>query len=153
MKRLTIILLLLLSVAMVNAQFFKKKINQFDDEGLREGKWIEYWDKDQQHISARGSFKYGDQIGKWKYFHYEGKRRLKFKYQANRIKVKYYYESGRLDHKGWARIENSEKELHYFWEGIWKYYSPKGKLIRIALYENGEEKEILFTLDEEELSN
>ena len=153
MKGLTITILLLLSVAMVNAQFFKKKINQYDDDGFRKGKWIEYWDKDQQHISARGNFEKGDPVGKWLYYHYEGKRRLKFKYQKDRIKVKYYHESGRLDHKGWARVEYSKKEIHYFWEGIWKYYSPKGKLTRIALYEMGNEKEILFSLDEEELAN
>ncbi|MFC2106973.1 hypothetical protein ACFLRY_01430 [Bacteroidota bacterium] len=153
MKRFTIILLLLLSVIIVNAQFFKKKINQFDSEGQRKGEWIEYWDKDEQHISAKGKFENGDPVGKWKYYHYEGKRRLKFKYQKDRIKVKYYHESGRLDHKGWARMEYTEKEIHYFWEGLWKYYSPKGKLVRTALYENGEEKEVLFSHEQDVLSN
>ncbi len=153
MKRFAVILLLILSVTIANAQFLKKKINQFDDEGLRKGKWIEYWDNDHKYISACGRFVKGDPVGKWKYYHYDGKRRLKFKYQKDRIKVKYYYESGRLDHKGWARVVNNKKEIHYFWEGIWKYYSTKGKLIRIAVYENGEEKDVIFTLSDEELYN
>ena len=153
MNKISVIILLLLFTTVVNAQFWKKKINQFDDDGLRIGKWIEYWDNAHEHISASGRFVNGDPVGKWKYYHYDGKRRLKFKYQNDRIKVKYYHESGRLDHKGWARIEYTEKEIHYFWEGLWKYYSPKGKLIRIALYEGGEEKEVLFSHEQDELSN
>jgi antitoxin component YwqK of YwqJK toxin-antitoxin module len=33
--------------------------------------------------------------------------------------------------------------MHYFWHGKWKFYDKDSRLIRSAIYENGEEKEYL----------
>jgi len=67
---------------------------------------------------------------------------MKVKYRDN-LKIKYYRDSGKLDQKGYAILDLDSEVIHFYWHGIWKYYDDKRKLYRIALYENGEEKEVL----------
>lgn len=151
MRNSFIILFIILFCYPAYSQFLGKKINKLDDAGNRHGYWVEYWDDTEDNISGMGRFKHGKAVGKWKYLHLNQKRRMKFKYYGNRIKVKYYDERGKLEHKGYARLVISEEEIRYFWEGIWKYYNSKHKLIKKALFIDGEEAEILFSEEEDDV--
>lgn len=129
-----------------DAQFFKKKKDP-ENDSLRNGKYYEYWDRDSLHLSARGHFCNGVPCKKWKYFHYEGKRRMKVKYSDD-LKIKYYNAKGRLTQKGHATLEWNGQSTHFYWHGLWKYYDHKRKLYRIARFEKGKEVEIIFGPDE-----
>ena len=136
-------LMLFLSIAgKADAQIFKKqKVNKNDS--LRNGRYYEYWDKDSGRISARGYFINGRPAKTWKYFHSDGTRRMKVKYR-DKLKIKYYSPNGTLEQKGYAVLDFNEKDIHFYWDGIWKYFDPKRKLYRIAIYKMGEEKEVAF---------
>ena len=84
-------------------------------------------------------FKDGRETRLSKEYHINGKLRLKFRYYKDRIRVKYYTESRKLEQKGWSVIEYNEDDTHYYWHGKWKFYNNGRKLERVALYENGEE--------------
>jgi antitoxin component YwqK of YwqJK toxin-antitoxin module len=151
--RLLILIIILFLALQGNAQLFSARINKYDEKGERHGKWVEYWDNEEKFVSAKGNYSHGKPIGKWKYYHLTGKRRMKNKYLKKGIKTKYYYENGKLDHKGWARLNITEKEIRYYWEGVWKYYTPQRKLRRIAIFEKGEEIKILLSDDPDEIIN
>lgn len=124
------------------AQIFKKKKEPKYDT-LRNGKYTEYWDRDSTHLNARGHFCDGAPCKRWKYYHYDGVRRMKVKYR-DKLKIKYYSDEGRLSHKGYAILETNSRRTHFYWHGIWKYYDKKRKLYRKALYAYGEESQLIF---------
>lgn len=68
---------------------------------------------------------------------------MKVKYHK-KLKIKYYSPNGRLDMKGYALLDINSQLTHFYWDGLWKYYNPKRKLYRIALYKNGEEIKVLY---------
>lgn len=136
-----IILLGLLMPLSSEAQLFRKHKKQ-ESDSLKNGVHYEYWDKDSTFLSARGHFRHGRPCKTWKYYHKSGKRRMKVKYR-DRLKIKYYRDSGKLDQKGYAILDLDSEVIHFYWHGIWKYYDDKRKLYRIALYQNGEEVEVL----------
>lgn len=121
-------------------QLFNKSINQYDDNGKRKGKWITYWDDENQVPMSFAKFENGKEVGVSKEYHINGEMRLKFRYYKNRMRVKYYNEQGKLEQKGWSVMEYNEEDTHYYWHGKWKFYSEEGKLVRISFYESGNEK-------------
>ncbi len=121
------------------SQFFRKSINKVDENGRRKGKWITYWDEEEKVPMSKATFNNGREVGVSKEYHINGKLRLKFRHQGDRIRVKYYDEQRRLEQKGWSIIEYNESDTHYYWHGKWKFYNKRRKLERIAFYENGEE--------------
>ena len=121
-----------------HGQLIGRKINQYDEDGNRNGKWVEYWDGTHTAISGKGKYKNGKLVGKWKYYHINGKRRLRFKYKDERIKVAYFDQFGQIERKGWARMVNDEQGIRYFWEGWWKEYDKRRRVIKKIRYENGE---------------
>jgi antitoxin component YwqK of YwqJK toxin-antitoxin module len=138
MKTIVSVLLIFLS-SITFGQFFQSKKNLSNDNGSREGMWIEYYDKGKNSISSKIRYKNGQQTGICKFYHPNGNRRLKWHYYKNRIRAKYYFENGNLEQKGWSKIEYSGKDIHYYWHGKWKFYDIHRKLIRVGNYINGEE--------------
>jgi len=122
-----------------NGQLFHRSINQYDDDGKRHGRWIEYYDEDKKIASGKLKYKHGFQDGVCKFYHPNGELRLKWRYYNNRIRAKYYYEDGKLEQKGWSKIEYGGEATHYYWHGMWKFFDHQRKLVRRVYYENGEE--------------
>ena len=48
----------------------KKKLNQTDVQGRRQGHWKEYWHNG--NLNWKGSYLDGKQIGVWKHYNREG---------------------------------------------------------------------------------
>ena len=143
MRTITIIILVVLLIPLsAEAQLFRKH-KKSENDSLRNGKCYEYWDKEKTIISAKGFFHQGLPVKTWKYYNKDGSRRKKEKYRDN-IKIKFYFESGKLDKKGYAKIDYDPKYIHYYWQGRWKYYDHKRKLYRIALFEKGNEVKVLY---------
>ena len=121
----------------LSAQWFKRNINKYDDAGKRKGLWIEYWSEDKKIPMSKVWFK-NDKEYKSKEYHPNGKMRLKMKWYAERIKIKYYDLNRKIEQKGWAIFDRNKKDIHFYWHGKWKYYNDRRKLIKVCLYQNGE---------------
>lgn len=104
--------------------------------------YFEYWDKDSTTVNAKGYYCHGLPCKTWRYYHKNGQKRMKIKYRKH-LKVKYYRENGKLEKKGRARIDFNAEDIHFYWHGLWKYFDNKRRLYRIAIYQNGEEIELL----------
>jgi antitoxin component YwqK of YwqJK toxin-antitoxin module len=122
-----------------SGQLVHRNINQYDEDGKRHGRWIEYYDEEEKIVSSELNYKHGFQDGICKFYHPNGKLRLKWRYYKNRIRAKYFYEDGKLEQKGWSKIEYGGEATHYYWHGKWKFYDHRRKLIRTSFYQNGEE--------------
>lgn len=139
MKRsLFIIAVLLFSIAS-QAQLFNKKTNQYGEDKKRTGKWITYWDEEDKVPMSVARYKSGREVGVSKEYLSNGIMRLKFRYHKTRMRAKYYFPNGKLEQKGWAVMEYNEKDTHFYWHGKWKFFDENRKVIRRALYQNGEE--------------
>jgi antitoxin component YwqK of YwqJK toxin-antitoxin module len=120
-----------------SAQLFHKKVNQVDKDGRKQGLWKEYWDKEQTVLMSNTHYLNDHETKVCKNYHSNGQLRLKFRYQADRIRVKMFDEDGNLIQKGWAVFEISEDEIHYYYHGPWKAYNKNRKIVATYLYRNG----------------
>jgi len=145
--------IILASYLQVAGQLFNRSLNEFDNEGKRHGRWIEYYDEDSIAISSNIKFRHGYESGGCIFYHENGNRRLKWRYYKNRIRAKYYDKNGQLEQKGWSKIEYGGEETRYYWHGKWKFYNEEKKLVRKALYKNGEEIENKEYSSDESLSS
>lgn len=140
MKRLVIIIFIIsICICSIQAQLFKKEINQYGEDKKRTGWWISYWDEEEKVLMSKAKFDAGEEIATSKEYHQNGNIRLKFRHHKNRIRVKYYSEDRKLEQKGWSVLEYSAEDTHYYWHGKWKFYNEKRKLVRVSEYSNGEE--------------
>lgn len=142
MLKFIILLIIPVFCKSVNGQICSRQYNKFDKEKQRTGLWIEYYDIDKKSISAKIHYRKGSQRGICWFYHQNGEPRLKWHYYPKRIRAKYYFENGKLEQKGWSKVEDEKGSVHYYWHGKWKFYDEERKLIRTTIYENGEEKEI-----------
>jgi len=137
MKKISVFSFLFFLSLVSSAQFFHRKVNKFDKSGLRQGLWISYLDSDKKAIAGIEHFKDGKEIGVCRYYHPNGKLRLKFKFRNTDIKVKYFDEKRKLTSKGAAIMENTAREIHYYWVGQWKFYDQHHHIKSIAIYQKG----------------
>jgi antitoxin component YwqK of YwqJK toxin-antitoxin module len=113
-----------------------KPINQKIDK-KKEGLWIDNYQQDNTVYKSLEYYKNDQPIKKWKSY-INGKIYKTEKYKNGICIVKYYYENGKLQSKGKTKIEVDAVETHWFYFGVWKFYSDKGKLIEIKNYKNGD---------------
>jgi antitoxin component YwqK of YwqJK toxin-antitoxin module len=113
-----------------------KPINQKIDK-KKEGLWIDNYQQDNTVYKSLEYYKNDRPIKKWKSY-INGKIYKTEKYKNGICIVKYYYENGQLQSKGKTKIEVDAVETHWFYFGVWKFYSDKGKLIEIKNYKNGD---------------
>ena len=112
-----------------------KPINQKIDK-KKEGLWIDNYQQDSVTYKSLEYYKSDQPIKKWKSY-INGKIYKTEKYKNGICIVKYYYENGKLQSKGKTKIEVDAVETHWFYFGVWKFYSDKGKLTEVRKYNNG----------------
>lgn len=112
-----------------------KPINQKIDK-KKEGLWIDNYQQDSITYKSLEYYKSDQPIKKWKSY-IDGKIYKTEKYKNGICIVKYYYENGKLQSKGKTKIEVDAVETHWFYFGVWKFYSDKGKLTEVRKYNNG----------------
>lgn len=112
------------------------KVNQYNKNGLRHGRWVYYWDGTKVPMN-RLRFKNGREFGMNRYYNEKGKKWLQFNaFKDGRMKVTYYDEYGRKEKKGDAIMIYDPGEIRYSWNGKWKFYE-NGKVIKTVIYEMG----------------
>lgn len=112
-----------------------KPINQKIDK-KKEGLWIDNYQQDSITYKSLEYYKSDQPVKKWKSY-INGKIYKTEKYKNGICIVKYYYENGKLQSKGKTKIEVDAVETHWFYFGVWKFYSDKGKLTEVKNYNNG----------------
>lgn len=102
----------------------------------KEGVWIDNYEQDDVKYKSFEYYKHDEPVKKWKSY-INGKIYKTEKYKNGICIVKYYYENGKLQSKGKTKMEVNAIETHWFYVGIWKFYSDKGKLTEVKNYSNG----------------
>lgn len=140
-SRFILIFIMLITASSVSAAWpgiFKT--NRYNSNGLRHGRWVYYWNDTTKVPMNRLRFKNGREFGLNRYYDIHGKVWLKFRAAADgRMKVTYYDDKGRKEKSGRALMIYDPTEIRYCWHGKWKFYE-NGKLIRMAVFEMGNEK-------------
>ena len=136
---ITVLVVLFLFTSAVQAQFWKRDLNQLDSLRRKTGKWITYQDSTQKVKSFKGYFIEGREAKKSILYHPNGKRMVIFKYKRNSdaLKCKYYYYNGKIQSRAHGFMTYSEDEIRFFLDGKSRDYNEKGKLVRIAYYKDG----------------
>lgn len=111
-------------------------INQIIDK-KREGKWVTTYVQDSIEYKSIEYYKHDQPIKRWKTY-INGKIYKTEKYKNGISIAKSYYENGKLESKGNTKLEVTETQSHWFYFGVWKFYSNKGKLVTIREYNKGE---------------
>jgi antitoxin component YwqK of YwqJK toxin-antitoxin module len=91
-----------------------RPINQKENK-KREGHWVETYALDSAHYKAVGAYHQGDPIKKWRYFL-----------------------NGKIQSKGQTKTTTDSIQTHWFYDGDWKFYNEKGKLIGLKKYKEGQ---------------
>jgi antitoxin component YwqK of YwqJK toxin-antitoxin module len=130
--RYLFISLFLLSLIGCKTVPINQKINK-----KREGLWIENYAVDSAKYQSVGKYHLDDPIKKWRYY-LNGKIIKREKYKRNICATKTYFENGKIQSKGLTKTTTDNIEIHWFYDGEWKFFDEKGKLIITKNYSNGE---------------
>jgi antitoxin component YwqK of YwqJK toxin-antitoxin module len=103
----------------------------------RVGLWIEKYSLDSLHYKSVGKYRKGDPVRRWRYY-LNNKIIKREKYKRNTSITRFYHENGEIRSTGKSKLETSDKNLHWFYFGDWKYFNEEGKLVKISKYGNGE---------------
>lgn len=123
---------------------YPSKTNQLDEAGRKTGRWISYSSEEPRRKTSDGHFKNGREYRRFKYYHANGKRQVRFVYGRNHrygeshIKVKYWYPTGKVMQKGTSLMFLDDKEIRYVYDGMWRFYDERGRLIEKTIYRMGE---------------
>lgn len=102
----------------------------------RVGKWVEFDTIDGKIYKSIGRFQ--DGLGKGTHRQYLDKKIVrKEKYKNGICHTTYYYENGKIMTEGTTKMVLTEKEIHWFYSGDWKFYDETGQLQGIRTYEDG----------------
>lgn len=102
----------------------------------REGLWIENYSIDSAHYKSVGKYHQGDPVKKWRYY-LNGKLIKKENYKHNVCHTTTYHKNGKTQSKGQTKTTTDTVQTHWFYDGEWKFYDEKGKLIGVKKYEEG----------------
>lgn len=126
------ILLLAICTLLLNC-----KTNQRVD-GKQHGVWITQFPLDSLNnkmlYKSKEVFNMGMPIKTWKYF-MDGKITRKEKYNKDLSAwVTFYQENGKIEKKGKTKIQISDKEIHWFYDGPWVFFNQKGEPVKKVHY-------------------
>jgi antitoxin component YwqK of YwqJK toxin-antitoxin module len=129
--------LIALSILTVNLSFGQTTqgedsvLNYTDISGNKQGKWIKYYDDDNQYIRYSGFFINNEPQGVFKHYHPNGKIKAvqEFNDDGSSI-IEMHWENGNIGARG---SYNADKERH----GKWIFYYAGGERQKETTYNNG----------------
>lgn len=138
---LTIVLCILVSGLLYSQKPVsnRKAINALNLSGQPHGRWIYYFDRDNNVIQSAGRYKKGKPVGKWILYYPDGGKDVVTRYYGKRARERRYHSSGMIEKKGWSRLVLDDPEaIRYYWQGRWRLYNEEGTLQSVVFYEDGE---------------
>lgn len=104
--------------------------------GERHGFWKETDTIDGKIYIAKGRYNHGMQVGTWRYR--SGKNLVKKeKYNGSDCRVVLFDEKKRIVRSGQTKLDVTDKELHWYYEGVWTDFDSVGNVIGQDLYMKG----------------
>lgn len=126
----------LIAILTVTAACKSKPTNQMI-HNKREGLWIESFENEAIVYSSKGKYKNSDEIKTWCFF--ENKKLVrKATYKKDYCLKIFYYSNGKIESKGKTKTDSSDNQLHWYYDGIWKFYDSNGYLIETKTYNQGQ---------------
>jgi antitoxin component YwqK of YwqJK toxin-antitoxin module len=117
----------------------KKNTNGVNASGKPHGRWVYYFDRENQVIQSTGKYRKGVPVGKWVLYYPEGGKDVITRYYGKRAREKRYQPNGTIEKKGWSRLVLDDPEaIRYYWDGRWRLYNEDGNFQGVVLYKNGE---------------
>jgi len=152
--------LILLAILTFTISFnFAQDINKKDANGLKQGKWIFYYDDAKTQIKQEGEYKDNKKTGVWKAYYSSGKAKSEITYVKNKPNgyAKFYYENGNVSEEGIWKGNKWTGEYKYFHKNgnpsyVWhynesgkrtgeqKYYHENGKIMIEGNWQDGKEQ-------------
>ncbi|MBL4652127.1 MAG: hypothetical protein JKY53_04560, partial [Flavobacteriales bacterium] len=127
--------------------------------------YVDYYDRDEQHMRSEGTFENGKEVGLWKYYYKSGQLKEACEYVMGGFhgRTTIWYENGQMQHQGWFKFSQQDS-LYTEWnddgkiiaqgvydmgvkDSIWNYFYTDGELQKQSQYNNGDVK-ILSYWDE-----
>ncbi len=120
-------LILILSLILLSSTAFCQ--NKTDKKGLKQGKWIEYFDNEK--VRLQGQFTDGFPVGEFIYFDENGLKKAKNIFSSNgqQSECEMYDENGNVVAKG--LFVNKKKH------GVWYYFNTAGEKMLTETYKYG----------------
>lgn len=116
--------------------FLSCKINRVKNNE-RHGKWIDSNTVENVNYKSIGRYKNGLEKGTHKQFANK-KLYRKEKYNNGICQTTYYYQNGKIKSQGKTQLDLTEKQIHWYYQGDWKFFDENGKLLGVKTYEKGE---------------
>ncbi|WP_237586917.1 toxin-antitoxin system YwqK family antitoxin [Pontibacter russatus] len=115
------------------------RINRMDKLGRYHGMW-KLKGPDGETLIRKGRFRHGREVGTWRYFYYPSGRLYMLERHLRRqdfMTVQCFHENGALAREGQARVDETERDIRYYWFGSWKVYDERGEYSHSEYYEKG----------------
>lgn len=129
--------LLLVGVLLFPLSIMCQRLNRYNKQGERKGRWVVYLDSAKTIKSMEGRFRNGNSVGKAFYYTMDGKLERKEISRFKKLKTTFYYPNGTVHLKGKARLDDNPEKIHYYFYGKWKHYDSTGRLVKYRYYEKG----------------
>ena len=146
---------------------FSQDINKKDANGLKQGKWVFYYDDAKTQIKKEGEYKDNKKTGIWKEYYASGKIKSEITFVKNKANgyAKFYYENGNVSEEGiwkgnkWVgeyKYYHKNGNPSYVWHysengkrtGEQKYYHENGKIMIEGNWQDGKEQGTIKEYDE-----
>ena len=102
----------------------------------KEGVWIDTFTNNKISYRIIGRFKNDNEVGTWRF--YENNKLARKKKIKKKFCIKiFYHKNGVVESKGKTKTDIADKTLHWYYDGLWKYYNEKGKLLETRFYNSG----------------
>lgn len=111
------------------------KINRVKNNE-RHGKWIDYNIVEDVTYKSIGRYNKGIEKGTHRQFANK-KLHRKEKYRNEICQTTYFYPTGKIMSEGKTKLDLTEKEMHWYYQGDWKFYDEQGNLLGINTYNQG----------------
>ena len=116
-------ILFFILLATTSTMYAQSKVNQFDEDGKRHGKWKKFYNN--ERVRYVGEFDHGKEIGIFKYYSASNSDNptiiKEYDLNSESAKVRFYTPSGVLESEG--------KMMGKMREGKWLFYHPDGKSV------------------------
>lgn len=120
---------------------FRKK-NQFDNQGKKQGYWIEVSKLHPEKRIFKGWYNHGKETKRCIYYN-DGVKCSKFRYVNDSLmRIKRFDKDGNLEYKGSALLLREKDELRFCWDGEFVFYDSRHHITRKVDYVRGEEQDL-----------
>lgn len=128
-----------------------KNINSYNSNKKPHGRWIYFYNKENNKVQSKGRYRNGNPVGQWIMYYEDGSKYIKKRYFRKKTHEVWYFPNGKIESRGWSKLLLDDPvEINYYWDGKWRFYNENGKLTSILVYSKGIFKDTIKDVNAEE---